>query len=94
MTGSLSIKAASITVESTSGAVGLKSALAFTAESGTSFGLKSGLGMTMNSNLTLDLKAQAALSAQGLTASLKGETMTEASAGAMLKLSGAMVKIN
>ncbi len=94
VTGALSIKAASITMQSTSGNVGLQSALAFKAESGTTFDLKSGIAMTLSSNLTMDLKAQASWSAQGLTAALKGDTMAEASGGAMLKLSGAIVKIN
>lgn len=94
VTGALSIKAASIKMESTSGAVELKSAMAFKAESGMGFDIKSGLAMAINSGLNLDLKATAALSAQGLTTALKGDTMVEVNAGAMLKLAGALVKIN
>ncbi len=110
VTGDIVIKGKSIKLTSTSANVGIKSATAMeldagtaldvksgaaaTIKAGTGLDIKSGMATSIKAGMGLDLKAGLGLTAEGLTAAVKGQTTGEVSASAMLTLKGGLVKVN
>lgn len=102
VTGDVVIKGKSVKVTATSGEVGVKSGTdmkldaggAFNAKSGMAMEIKSGMGLDLKASMGMNLKAGLALSAEGLSATLKAQTMGEVSAGAILTVKGTLVKVN
>lgn len=110
VTGDIVIKGKSVKISSNSADIGIKASTAMDVQSGTAMTLKSGtdatlkagsgltvqsgMGTTVKSGMGLDLKATMGLTAEGLTATVKGQTTGEVSAGAMLTLKGGLVKVN
>jgi Rhs element Vgr protein len=102
VTGDIVIKGKSIKLTSTSSTVGIKSAAAMEIDaggaldvkSGMAATIKSGMGMDIKAGMGLNLKAGLGLAAEGLTASVKGQTTSEVSGNAMLTLKGGLVKVN
>ena len=86
----------------TSGEVAVKSGTdmkldaggALNAKSGMAMEIKSGMGLDLKASMGMNLKAGLALSAEGLSATLKAQTMGEVSAGAILTVKGTLVKVN
>jgi type VI secretion system secreted protein VgrG len=102
VTGDVTLKGKSLLFESTSAGVTIKSATdtalkagtELKAESGTAASLQSGTDLSIKSGMGMTLKSTLALSAQGLSTTIKGDTTGEVSAGAMLTLKGALTQIN
>lgn len=110
VTGDIVIKGKSVKISSTSADVGIKSATGMvvdagsaldvksgsgtTIKSGMGLDIKSGMGTTIKADMGLDLKAALGLTAEGMTATVKGQTTGEVSASAMLTLKGGVVKVN
>ncbi|MFC5359352.1 type VI secretion system Vgr family protein [Azospirillum himalayense] len=102
VTGDVVIKGKSVKVTATSGEVGVKSGTdmkldaggAFNAKSGMAMEIKSGMGMDIKASMGMNLKAGMALTAEGLSATLKAQTMGEVSAGAIMTVKGTLVKVN
>jgi type VI secretion system secreted protein VgrG len=94
VTGSLTIKAKEITIESSQGTITIKSATAMTLKAGSDLKAEATANLSAKGTAGAKFESPAQVDIKGAMANFKADGMAEVSAGGIMTVKGALVKIN
>ncbi|TDG28741.1 type VI secretion system Vgr family protein [Paracraurococcus ruber] len=94
VTGKLTIKAASVAIEGSKGTVALKAATSLDLDANSNIALSANAKLSGTGKAGVSLSSTGQLDIKGAMANFKADAMGEVSAGGILTVKGALVKIN